>query len=135
MSTQYTVNDYMRQDLVTLSIDMDISKAIESFVDSKISGAPVIDEHGMLIGMLSEADCIKAYISCVYNSSGSGCGHVAEFMSTQLHTLTPSADLIEAANLFMQHNLRRIPVVSYGRLVGQLSRHNLLKAIHDNDWA
>ncbi|MDC0948298.1 CBS domain-containing protein [Gammaproteobacteria bacterium] len=131
---RFTVADYMSSRLISLRADMDIAEAIELFVVNRISGAPVVDDAGALIGVLSESDCIGAYIQCAYNE-GAGCGRVSDQMSTEVKTIEASTDLIEASSMFREHRLRRIPVIRNGKLVGQISRHDILKAIHANRWA
>lgn len=133
-SNRITVSDYMIKRVITLKPEMDISEAIELFIKSKISGAPVVNGNGELVGLFSEADCINSYLSCAYNEDA-GCGSVGDSMTTELTTIDANDDIIHAARIFNEFHRRRIPVVSEGKLVGQISRHDLLKAIHDNGWA
>lgn len=134
MKADLNVSKYMISKLITLKADMDISEAIEIFLKHKISGAPVVDDSGQLIGLFSEADCIDSYLSCAYNENA-GCGSVGDSMSDDVITVDANADIIEAARVFKENRLRRIPVTDHGKLVGQISRHDLLRAIHDNGWA
>ena len=135
MANTLTVADYMIKKLITLKPEMDISVAIELFIKHKISGAPVVNDAGEIIGLFSEADCIASYLSCAYNENSGGCGLVQDTMTTDLTTLDANDDIIHAAQVFNEKHRRRIPVLSNGKLVGQISRHDLLKAIHDNGWA
>lgn len=135
MANTITVADYMIKRLITLKPEMDISVAIELFIKHKISGAPVVNDAGEIIGLFSEADCISSYLSCAYNENSGGCGLVKDTMTTDLTTIDANDDIIHAAQVFNEHHRRRVPVLSNGKLVGQISRHDLLKAIHDNGWA
>ncbi len=130
-----TVSDYMISKLITVTPEMDISVAIELFIKHKISGAPVVDEAGKLVGLFSEADCIASYLSCAYNDNSGSCGRVRDTMTTDLTVLDANDDIIKAAQVFSENQRRRIPVLSKGKLVGQISRHDMLRAIHDNGWA
>lgn len=134
MTTDITVAKYMTSKPVTLKPEMDISEAIHIFIKNRVSGAPVLDDAGKLVGLFSEADCIESYLSCAYNGNAE-CGTVADNMTTDLTTVSADADIIEAARLFKTHRLRRMPVLNHGKLVGQISRHDILRAIHDNGWA
>lgn len=134
MANKVTVSDYMITKLVTVKPDMDISQAMELFIKHKISGAPVVDDAGNIVGLFSEADCIKGYLECAYNENSGGCGRVSDTMTTELTTVNASDDIVSAAQVFMQHHRRRMPVLEHGKLVGQISRHDLLKAIHDTGW-
>lgn len=135
MQKTVKVSDYMITRLITVKADMDISEVMEIFIKHKISGAPVVDDNGDLIGLFSEADCIKGYLQCAYNENSGGCGLVSDTMTTELTTINASDDIVSAAQVFMEHRRRRIPVLDNGKLVGQISRHDLLKAIHDNGWS
>ena len=134
MKSDLTVAKYMTRQPVTLKPGMDISEAIQLFIKHRISGAPVIDDAGQLVGLFSEADCIESYLSCAYNGN-TECGAVADNMTTDLKTISADDDIIEAARRFKAYHLRRMPVLSHGKLVGQISRHDILRAIHDNGWA
>lgn len=129
------VANYMVKNLITLKPEMDISVAIELFIKHKISGAPVVNDAGEIVGLFSEADCISRYLSCAYNENSGGCGPIQDSMTTDLTTLDANDDIIHAAQVFNEKGRRRIPVLSNGKLVGQISRRDLLKAIHDNGWA
>ena len=61
------VRDYMAANLVTLSPDMEILRAIHSLVENRISGAPVVDERGNLVGVLSEQDCMRVALNAGYH--------------------------------------------------------------------
>ena len=63
------VRDYMTTDLVTFSPEMDLFRAIDRLLAHRISGAPVLDADGHLVGLLSEGDCLKGIVyreNCIY---------------------------------------------------------------------
>ena len=126
------VKDYMAAHLVTFTPETDILEAIHLLVEKRISGAPVVDKLGNIVGILSEKDCLEVALqSSFYGELG---GRVAEFMSTQVATVDANASLVDVAKLFLESNFRRYPVVDEeGRLVGQISRRDVLKAL-ENLW-
>ena len=125
-----TVADYMVKNVVTFEPELDINKAIDSLVKLRVSGAPVVNKAGKLIGMLSEKDCLSILIKRAYHSEHSG--SVSEYMSTFLTTVAPEMELVDLAEMFANTNYRRLPVVKNDKLVGQISRRDLLIAIQEN---
>ncbi|MBT3662372.1 MAG: CBS domain-containing protein, partial [Candidatus Marinimicrobia bacterium] len=79
------VKDIMTKKLVTFQSDMRVRAAIESLLKHKISGAPVVDENGNLVGVLSEIDCMSTIIQDLYYSDSGG--SVEDFMSTEITTV------------------------------------------------
>lgn len=122
-----SVKDYMAANLVTFSPDMDVLDAIHLLLENGISGAPVVDKRGNVVGILSEVDCMKVALSASYHEEWGG--KVSEFMSRQVKTIDAEANLVEAAELFMKEPHRRFPVIDDNRLVGQISRRDVLRAL------
>jgi len=121
------VKDIMTKKLITFQPDMRVLAAIESLLKHKISGAPVVDENGNLIGVLSEIDCMSTIIQDLYYSDSGG--SVEDFMSTEITTVNSEMGLVDLAEIFQKKHFRRLPVVDNGILVGQVSRRDVLKAI------
>lgn len=121
------VKDYMSGDPLSFNPDMDVLDAIHLLLKHEMTGAPVTDHTGRVVGFLSEKDCIKVAISASYHEERGG--RVKEFMSANVITLEPSSSLMEAAEMFVGSPIRCYPVVQEGKLVGQLSRRNILTAL------
>ena len=119
--------DYMSRHLITLTPDMEILHAIGILVERQISGAPVLDHTGNLVGMLSEKDCLRIALSAGYY--GEWGGRVAEYMHSPVATIDADMPIIEVAQLFVEREYRRYPVLEDARLVGQLSRSDVLRAL------
>lgn len=126
----YSVRDYMARNLLTFTPDTDVMTAIGALVKSGHSGAPVCDAQGRLVGMLSEKDCLK--VAVVASFEGVSPGTVSDFMATNVQSLAPDSTLLDVANRFLDSPYKRFPVTEGGKLVGQISRSDVLKAIHDN---
>ena len=125
-----TAKDYMNTQMVTLAPDTDVMAAINIFVRRGIGSAPVVAEDGRLLGMLSEKDCLKAALTASYE--GSAGGPIKEFMSDKTVTVAPETTLLEVASMFVDSNFKRYPVVKEGKLLGLISRANVLRAINDH---
>ncbi len=122
------VRECMARKLLTLKADMEILDAVAFLLKHKISGAPVVDNDKHLVGVISEKDCLNLLAKGVRGNVPHG--SIAEFMTTEVETISPDMDLYYAAGLFLKRNYRRFPVVEDGVLVGQISRRDILRAIH-----
>lgn len=130
MSERPRIRTYMSRELITLTPEMEINRAMNLLIDNRISGAPVLDAIGNLLGMLSQKDCFKAALHASYYREWGG--SVADYMSSNPVSLDADLDLVEAAEVFLASSFRRFPVMSEGRLVGQISRSDLLRALAGN---
>jgi CBS domain-containing protein len=118
--------DFMATKLTALSPEMSIYEAIDVLLRNRVSGAPVVDADGRLMGVLSEKDCLKIFANAAFHQVAGGV--VRDYMSTALHTVGPNDDLFRLAELFLKNVFRRLPVVENGLLVGQVSRRDVLDA-------
>ena len=123
------VSDYMTRDLVTLTPDMEINHAMSILLDRRISGAPVIDAQGWLVGVLSKKDCLKAALEASYYRQWGGV--VERYMSQDVKTLDAGMDIVAATRAFAESAYRRFPVLADSQLVGQISRADALRAMRD----
>ena len=121
------VKDYMSRSLVTFKPGTSVLDAIHTLVKNRIAGAPVVDDEGNLIGMLSEFDCMKVALQAGYHESFGG--PVSEYMTTDVTTVNAQMSIIDFAQLFAEKGYRRFPVTDKNRLVGQISRRDVLRAL------
>lgn len=124
------VSDYMARELITLTPEMEINHAMNILLDNRLSGAPVIDLAGSLVGVLSKKDCLKAALEASYYRDWGET--VANYMATDVQTIPAGTDVLAAATLFLKSVFRRFPVMENGRLVGQISRADILQAMRNN---
>lgn len=122
-----TVADIMATRLITLTPDMNIHEAIRVLLEKRISGAPVVDAGGALVGVLSKKDCLKIVFSSRYHDDWGG--PVRDFMSAPVETMDANQDMVSAAQHFLDSHFRRFPVLRDGKLVGQVSRYDILKGL------
>lgn len=124
------VTDYMATKLVTFSPEMDIREAIDTLLKKKISGAPVLNDESRLVGMLSEADCLRILIEGPYNHEPSSAKiKVGDYMSNRIKHIDAKKTILDAAYEFVHSGYKRLPVLEDGRLVGQISRVDIMRAI------
>ena len=122
------VSDYMTSKLVTFKTDQSILEVMEQFIKYRISGGPVLDEKGMLAGIISEADCMKQISESRYFNMPILDKSVANFMTKNVETIPHDMTIFDAASAFHKNNRRRLPVLQNGRLVGQISRKDIVVA-------
>lgn len=121
------VKDYMAKTLVTFKPDTDVLDAVHVLVSKRIAGAPVVDDEGNLLGMLSELDCLKVALQAGYHSQVGG--PVREYMSTGVETVDAEMSIVDLAQRFLDTSFRRYPVMERNRLIGQISRRDVLRAL------
>ena len=121
------VKDYMTQTLVTFKPDTPVLDAVHTLVEKRIAGAPVVDDAGNLIGMLSEFDCMKVALQAGYHEMFGG--PVSDYMSKGVTTVNAEMSIVDLAQLFADKGYRRFPVTDKNRLVGQISRRDVLRAL------
>ena len=93
----------------------------------RIAGAPVVNDQGDLIGMLSELGCLKIALNAGYY--GDWGGPVADYMTPNVETVDAQMSIIDLAQKFLDSGFRRFPVLRNNRLVGQISRRDVLRAL------
>lgn len=123
-----SIVNYMATDLITFKPDQDISEVIETMIKNEISGAPVLNENGELIGIITEKDCLKTLIDVAYHNQPLSKGKVKDYMSSNPRTVSVDSDVLDVADAFLNSHFRRFPVVKDGKLIGQVSRRDILKA-------
>ena len=121
--------NYMVRDVVTFSPDTDVMDAISVLVEHGISGAPVVDGTGNLVGLLSEKDCLGVALEAGYY--GERAGPLGQYMSRSVDTIEADTPIADVARRFIETGRRRFPVMDGTRLVGQISRRDVLRAIRD----
>jgi len=140
-------HDVMTWGTITVEPEASVARAVRLMLQNKISGLPVVDGKGELVGMVTEGDFLRrgelgtqrqrprwlefllgpGRLAAEYvQSSGQ---KVAEIMTPEPKTITPETSLDEVVRLMERHRIKRLPVVQDGKLVGIVSRANLLHAL------
>jgi len=129
MDTLHTVQHYMTQKVVTVHKDLNIYKAIDKLLHHRISGTPVINDSGDMVGILTEKDCLRIMANgSFYEMPG---GPASRYMTEEVKTVTPNTDIFVVADLFLKNHFRRVPVLNGKKIVGQISRCDVLAAVQD----
>lgn len=132
-TTRYEpITKYMAKDLITFTPDQTIQEVINVMLENKISGAPVLNEKNELVGLISERDCLKLIFDNAYNSRLHIDRKVADYMTQNVTTISVNSNIADVADKFLKNSFRRFPVVDErGRLKGQVSRRDILRAVKD----
>ena len=121
------VKDYMSKNVVTLDQNMEILRAAHTLITHDISGAPVLDKHGRLVGILTERDCMRIAMQADYH--GIPGGLVKDHMSANPQSVDPDESILTLSQLFIEGRFHRYPVVDHGRLIGVISRRDVMRAM------
>ena len=109
----------MTRRVITLRPEMRLVEAAGILLKHSISGAPVVDEDGSLVGLLSEYDCLQSVAAAEYDLDRHDVVvTVAESMVTAMHTISPDTDLFAIAHMFVNLRVRRLPVVDGALALG-----------------
>ena len=127
MST--SIEQYMTTELVSFSPEDDILQSMRVLLEKQLSGAPVLDESETLVGILSMKDCMEIVYNTAYHQDWGG--KVEQYMSREVETIEADSNILTAAEKFLHSHFRRFPVMRNGQLVGQISRHDILKALDE----
>ena len=123
------VSDHMATRLITFKPEQSINEVIETLLSKRISGAPVVNDENELIGVISEGDCLKEVVKGKYDNLPILSGKVSEYMSTQVVSISSETNIFEAAKMFLGRRIRRFPVIKDGKLIGQISQKDIMKAV------
>ena len=127
-----TARDLMTTSLLVFRPEQTLLEAIESLIKRSVSGAPVVDEEGRMIGMLSELDCLRMLASDEFYFQQQEEGAlVKQFMSTGGRTVPPDLGIYAISHYFLTSPIRRLPVVQHEKLIGQVSRRDVLRGMEE----
>lgn len=121
-----SARDIMTENVVVISPAYSVRDAIELLIGEQISGLPVVDENGRLVGIVTEfALLATAYDNSITSDS------VSKHMTTAVLTVDVDDPVRKVADLFIVHRVRRVPVLEKGRVAGLISRRDVLKAVYE----
>lgn len=123
------VKDFMTKNLITFSPNDSIYYVLHTLVVKNISGGPVVDDEGSLIGIISEGDCLKQVVRGKYTNTPELIGLVKDYMTPDPVTVGKEDNILNIAKLFLKLRLRRFPVLENNKLVGQISQRDVMAAI------
>ncbi len=121
------VRDIMVTKPVVFTSDTDLLDAVSTLVDRHITGAPVVDARGNLVGLLTERDFLRAALVAGYHGERGGC--VGDYMSRDVEAVNADDSLLDVATRFIETKRRRYPVIEDNRVVGVVVRRDVLRAV------
>lgn len=125
------VKDYMSKQLITFTPTQTINEVVGVLMYRNISGGPVVNEKGELIGIISEGDCLKEIMRGHYNNDLTMSAHVEEVMVRSVMTVSINETVWDVALKFLKLKMRRFPVTDGEKLVGQVSQRDIMKAVEE----
>ncbi|MDC1217236.1 CBS domain-containing protein [Flavobacteriaceae bacterium] len=132
-----TVSDIMTHNLIVFKPQDTIHEVMTAFIKYRISGGPVLNDQGDLVGVISEADCMKEISDSRYFNMPILDKSVSHFMTKEVDTIQSNLSVFDAAALFSKSSRRRYPVMDENRLVGQVSRKDIVISalnMKSNTW-
>lgn len=123
-----TARDWTKASPFDLKPGDDLFDALERLAKHNAAAAPVIDDEGNLLGMLTEKDCLRVLSTVAYDGDMKE-GNVGDFMSSVRVVVRPEMDLFGVAEQFLATNFPLLPVVEGEKLVGLISRQSMLNGI------
>ena len=139
--------DVMVSPVITIKQESSVKEVAEIFINRRISAAPVVNDQGKLVGIVSEADLLRRAEAGTERRRSSWlllftgnerlaaeyvrahARKVADVMTRDVITATPDTPLHEVASLLEKNSIKRVPIVSNGQLVGLVSRANLIQSV------
>jgi CBS domain-containing protein len=120
----FEVKTIMKTDVITVKRQTQIYEAIRTFVENNITGLPVVNDDTTLAGIISEKDVLKL----LYNIEDRP-GMVEDFMTKDVVSFNQDDSLIDVAECLIKNHFRRVPIVEAGKLVGIVSRKDVIRYI------
>ncbi len=127
MLHKLNARDYMSAACLSFRPEQPLLDAVYQLQEQELSGAPVLDELGNIVGMLSELDCMKLALNASYGQDFGG--KVGDVMTREVITVDGDDSIVEVASRFVNAPYKCYPVVEDNRLIGQIGRREVLRAI------
>lgn len=128
--TQMLVKDVMIDNPPVVKVGESLDDAVERLIQHRLLGLPVVDDKRQLVGFLSEQDCIHTMLISSYHCEESQ--SVDDIMSHQVLSVGPNDSIIDIAQKMGKEKPKSYPVVAEGKLIGLLTRANVLNALWEN---
>ena len=143
------IKDIMTKNVITVSPEMEIHKLAELFTDKNISGAPVVDKNGKLLGVVKEEGVIfqdkKVHLPTFNNlcfgflTLGTDryneeikkitASEVSSIIEKDITTISPNIEIEDVATLMIEKEIYYLPVVDKDKLVGVITKKDIVRAI------
>ena len=139
--------DVMVTNVITVGLDACLQDVAHLLLTNRISAVPVVDSDGKVVGIVSEGDLMRRaeagtgrrrswWLSLLTGKEGLAAQYVkehsrkvADVMTRDVITATPDTPLQDIANVLEKNSIKRVPIIKDGKMVGLVSRANLLQAL------
>lgn len=128
------VKDFMTKakDLITFRPETPIIEVVNKLLKHRITGAPVMNERGSVVGLIDDKDCLKTVVDSLYHNHPVSQNTAEQYMTNVMRSIKPDMSIVDAANIFLSTPFKRLLVLDdRDSLVGQISRRDVLTAIQD----
>lgn len=126
-----SVVEYMTKDLITFKKETPIKEVIETLLKKRITGAPVLNDKNEVVGLIDDKDCLNVLVASAYYNQPSA-DTVSNYMTRVMKSASVHDNIVDIANTFVHSKYKRLLVMNDdGKLVGQISRRDILRAIKD----
>ena len=129
-----TAEKFMNTHVHTVKSDAKLGEIVAQLLDHHTSNVPVVDDvdgHPSLVGFISEADCMEHLSNELFYGSPAPQLTAAHIMKRHPVCVTPDTNIFALVSIFMSHRVRHLPVVENDRLVGIVSRRDILKELEE----
>ncbi len=126
----FQVKDYMNKQVVSFSANTAIAVAVERLIKSSQIGAPIVDDNKHVIGWISEQDCLDKMLKSSYHCDGSAL--VGDIMKPEVLSVSPQDNVLDLASQMLGQKPKSYPVVEEGKLIGIITRRDVLKAVNQH---
>lgn len=120
----HETKDIMSTDVVSVQPDTPVTRAVELLIENDITGLPVVEPSGRLVGIVTEKDLIG--VLCGQDAPS---GTARDYMTENVISFDEDDDIIAICECLISNHLRRVPILADGKLVGIISRRDLIKYI------
>lgn len=125
------VKDYMQANVQAIKADTSVREVVEYLLKWNITGAPVVDASMVVIGFVSEQDCMKEMLNSAFYSEDSA--QVTRIMRRDVLSVTPHTSILEIAETMLGNKPKNYPVIEHGKLVGLINRRHILQALKQHN--
>jgi CBS domain-containing protein len=124
--------DIMTKNVITVQEDTPIDKAVELLAEMDITGMPVVDKNKRLLGIITEQDVMHLFhdeSSLLYGNPEEQDKKVSDFMSTPVIFFDENESVMDVCLCLKNYHFRRVPVTSEGKVIGLISRQDIIKYV------
>jgi len=122
----FKARDIMNTDIVTVHPDDTVERALTLMLQYRITGLIVAGTDGELLGVVSDYDLLDVVYACDVERD-----EVRHYMSTDVQQVNEETSWCEVADILRAHRIRRLPVTREGKVVGIITRHDMIRTVHD----